>query len=128
MIDSGNSCDAPDDASGYSQCIIERIRSYETWSGIVREAVQLCNEVEDRQRVRDDSHLCNLMMSVVRTVLLESEVFFEFLPGNRETVVVDRTKIALRDAISDVMEQADECGCDSVGVNIDTRLVGVSSE
>ena len=93
----------------YAQSIRESLKEQETWWDMVRGAAGLCAEIEDTPACTENPYLCNLLMTVVRTVLLETEDCFGESDQARELALVRRTKRAVLEAISRNEQYVDEC-------------------
>ena len=57
----------------------------------------------------ENPYLCNLVMTVVRTVLLASEDYFGESDQARELALVRSTKSAIVEALSRIQRDVDEC-------------------
>ncbi len=93
----------------YAQSIRESLKEQETWSDMVRGAAGLCAEIEDTPACTENPYLCNLLMTVVRTVLLESEHYFGESNQARELALVRSTKRAIMESISEIQHDVDDC-------------------
>ena len=101
--------DARVGVSTYARYIRESLKEQENWRDMVRGAVMWCDEIENTPACSENPHLCNLLMTVVRIVLLESEDDFGELDQARELALVRRTKRVVMEAISKIEQDVDEC-------------------
>ena len=76
----------------YTRWIYESLIEQESWRDMVRGAAGLCAESENTPACTENPYLCNLVMTVVRTVLLKSEDYFGESGQARELALVRRTK------------------------------------
>ena len=93
----------------YARHIRQDLQKQETWRDMVRGAAGLCAEIENTPACTENPYLCNLVMTVVRTVLLASEDYFGESDQARELALVRRTKRVVMEAISEIQQDVDEC-------------------
>ena len=93
----------------YARVISERISEQETWRGMVRGAAMLCLEIQDEPACSENPYLCNLLVTAVICVLLESEDFVGDSDRERELALVKSTKSSIAQAIADWQDEVDEC-------------------
>lgn len=93
----------------YARYIRESLLERENWRDMVRGAAELCLEIEATPACRENPYLCNLIMTIVVTVLLVSEDYFGESDRVRELALVRSTKRAAMKAISEIKHDVDEC-------------------
>ena len=93
----------------YTRWIHESLIEQESWRDMVRGAAGLCAEIENTTACTENPYLCNLLMTVVRTVLLESEHYFGQSNQARELALVRSTKRAIMESISEIQHDVDDC-------------------
>lgn len=93
----------------YARIISESIKEQETWQDMVQGAVEMCLEIQDEPACSENPYLCNLLVTAVTCVLIESKDFFGDSDHVRELALVKSTKSALEQIVSDIQDQVDDC-------------------
>ncbi len=85
----------------YARYIRQNLKDQETWRDIVRGAADLCIDIQYRPACRENPYLCDLLMTVVGSVLSESEDNFGGSDRIGESALVRSTKKEILKAISE---------------------------
>ena len=109
MIDKLELYDARVGVETYARIISESIKEQETWRDMVWGAVALCAEIRDTPACSENPFLCDLLITAVGCVLIESADFFGASDQVRESDLVRSTRRALEEVISEIQEEVDEC-------------------